>query len=198
MSLLDWLLGRGRDPLEPPREAAPEPPVDTLMPVPAADEVRQRATQFGVTAEVMQRMLDAREELAAEIAREPRAWGFDLLPAGAQRRDLVAELRSRTRLQGPLAESFVADDGRLLALAPDMPTMPDGTPLDEQLVRHAGLAPEAARDVARHVRATMQARLGRALDEEAFEHAVREAAWDHELDAGVVTPPVLGAVASLL
>lgn len=42
-----------------------------------------------------------------------------------------------------------------------------------------------------------QARLGRPLDAEAFEHAVREAAWDHELDATQVAPLVLRAVEEL-
>lgn len=197
MSILGWLLGRARNPLEVP-ETTPRPRVETLMPVPAADEARQRATQFGVSADVMERMLQEHTALMEQIAREPRAWGLDLLPAGAPRHDLTAEYRARTRLQGQLAESFLADDGQLLALAPDPPTMPDGTPLDEHLVRHAGLEPEAAHDLARHVRATILARLGRPLDADAFEHAVREVAWDHELDASVVTPLVLRSVETLL
>lgn len=199
MSLLDWLLGGGRNPLEAPaRERVPEPPVEAVTPVPGADELRQRATQYGVTAEVMERMLAQRDSLGLEVAADPRAFGLDLLPPCAPRHDLEAEYRTRTRLQGGLAASFLADDGRLLGLAPDPPTMPDGTPLPEHLVRAARIGPEAAADIAGHLRSTMQARLGRPLDAEAVEHAVREASWDHELDAATVAPDVLRALRDMV
>ena len=214
MRLLDWLLGRGRNPLEAPATTTTPSRVSTTphvrtpeRPGEAADGatddlsdqlVRQQAQSLGVSVEALQTMLEQRELFVAKVEAEPRAWGFDLLPAGAARRDAAEEYRRATRLTGVLGESFLSGYEPLMAAAPHPLTMPDGTPLDVHLQRRARLEADAARDIADHVRTTIQARLGRALDADAFEHAVREAAWDHELDAAQVTPLVLRAVEELL
>lgn len=160
--------------------------------------LREQATGHGVSTEVMRRLVEQRREQLAEVAPDPRAFGFDLLDRGAARRDVVTEFRARTRTQGPLAESFLAGSDQLLQLTPRPLTMPDGTPLDRHLEEAAGLMPEAAAHVADHLRVTLQARLGRPLEVEHVEHAVREAAWDHELDAARVTPDVLRALVRVL
>lgn len=200
MRLLDWILGRGRNPLEVPAAATTTRVPDEPAPERSApdDELRRWATAMGVTPEVMSRLVEARAALVADIAGAPRSWGLDLVPHGASRRDAASEFRQRTHLQGQLAESFLVDHGALLDVVPDPPTMPDGTPLDALLVRAARLTPDAARDIAQHVRRTIQATLGAPLDPAAVEHAVREAAWDHELDAAVVTPHVLRALNEVL
>lgn len=203
MRLLDWLLGRGRNPLEVPEEERAESFASapaTTPGDPASDDmaVIQQTSTLGVTPEVMHRMLIERKAFVAELAADPRAWGFDLLPASAERRDAAAEFRRRTRMTGALGDSVLVAFDPLLAVVPDPPTMPDGTPLDVHLQRHARLEAEPAQEIAQHVRTTIQATLGRPLDEDAFERAVREAAWDHELDAAQVTPLVLRAVGELL
>lgn len=166
---------------------------------PDRDEaLRQWATELGVTVDVMQRLVEQRRALVYDVAADPRAWGFDLIERGGRRRDVATEFRAATRLQGALAESFLAQHAPLLKLVPDPLTMPDGTPLDQQLVRGARLEPEAASDIARQLRSTLQVRLGRPLETEHVEHAVREAAWDHELDAARVTPDVLRALVSVI
>lgn len=225
MRLLDWLLGRGRNPLEVPDERdgrADRPRVETTPHVrtpehrPArevdpsvaaaearsdADEdvaLRAQANTLGVTPDVMRRMLSERAVLVAEVAQDPRAWGFDLLRPGAERRDLAAEYRRRVRLTGSLGDSFLGWFEPLMALVPDPPTLPDGTPLDQHLARHARLEPEAARDIAHHVRTTLQATLGAPLDADAVEHAVREASWDHDFDVARVLPQVLHAMGDVL
>ncbi len=156
------------------------------------------ARELGVDTDVMQRLVEQRRALVYDIAADPRTWGFDLQPSSAPRRDAATEFRRQTRLTGTLGDSFLQDHEPLLALVPDPPTMPDGTPLDELLARDTSLDPDAAGSVARHVRAAIQERLGRPLDREAFEHAVREAAWDHDLDPSRVAPQVLDAVEALL
>lgn len=202
MSLVAWILGRGRNPLEVPERSprrVPSPAVVDDEEDPGDARVLGAwAAEHGVTPDVMSRLVAQRRVLVAQVAEDPRAWGFDLLAASAPRRDVATELRAGTRLQGALAASFLAGHAPLLALVPDPPTLPDGTPLDEQLVRAARLEREAARDLASHVRSTIQARLGRPLDPEAFEHAVREAAWDHDLDAQRTLPRVLDAVSDVL
>ena len=163
------------------------------------DEVlRDWATELGVSTEVMRRLVEQRRELLHEVALDPRAFGFDLLPRGGSRRDVVAEFRSRTRTQGALAESFLTGSDALLKSTPRPLTLPDGSPLDRHLVQAAGLAPDAAAAIADHLRSTLQARLGRPLETDHVEHSVREAAWDHELDAARVTPEVLRALAPVL
>ncbi|MCB0879249.1 MAG: hypothetical protein KDC46_09755 [Thermoleophilia bacterium] len=156
------------------------------------------ARELGVDTTVMQRLVEQRRGLVYDIAESPRTWGFDLCPARAPRRDAATEFRRQTRLTGTLGDSFLQDHEPLLALVPDPPTMPDGTPLDEHLVAEARLSPEAAIDVARHVRAVIQQSLGRPLDPAAIEQAVREAAWDHDLDAAQATRHVIGALSELL
>lgn len=160
--------------------------------------LRDWARELGVSVEVMARLVEQRRALVRDVAAEPRAWGFDLCERRATRRDVAMELRGRTRLQGALAESFLAGHAALLRLVPDPPTMPDGTPLDAQLERRANVAPEVARDIAAHVRTTIQATLGRPLEQESVEHAVREAAWDHDLEAARVQRDVLHALRSVV
>lgn len=160
--------------------------------------LRDWATELGVTTEVMQRLVTQRRELVQRVAVEPRAWGFDLLPVDASRGDVVGEFRALTRTQGSLAESFLAGHEPLLRLAPRPLTMPDGTALDAHLVAAVHLDPEVAGEIANQLRANLQVRLGRPLEREHVEHAVREASWDHELDAARVTPDVLRALASVV
>lgn len=185
--LLAWLRGRGSDPLETGPAAQDGAPVGD-------GTLQQWARELGVEPAVMQVLVEQRRALVYDVAEDPRAWGFDLLPAGAPRRDVATELRTRTRVTGSLAGSFLVDHDALLALVPDPLTLPDGTPLDEHLRRTARLAPEVARDIAAHVRTTIQASLGQPLDVDAVEHAVREATWDHDLDASRVTPTVVRAM----
>lgn len=188
--LLDWLRGRGTDPLAPthvPASDGPDEPEGEVA-------LQQWARELGVEPETMQVLVEQRRALVYDVAQDPRAWGLDLLPTGAPRRDIAAELRARTRVTGALAGSFLVEYDALLELAPDPPTLPDGMPLDEHLVREARLSPEVARDLSAHVRSTMQASLGRPLDAGAIEHAVREVAWDHDLDAARVAPLVVGAM----
>ncbi|MCW2924931.1 MAG: hypothetical protein JWM98_2335 [Thermoleophilia bacterium] len=156
------------------------------------------ARELGVTPEVMGRMVSERGALVAQVAVDPRAWGFDLLPAGAPRRDVSDEYRARTRLTGAISESFLAGHAPLLAMVPDPPTLPDGTPLDVQLLQEARLEPDVVHDLTQHLRTTIQARLGRPLDAEAVEHAVRDVAWDHDLDVANTLPRVLAALARVL
>lgn len=214
MSLLGWLFGRGRNPLEPPaRSSTPARRVETTSHVrtpertqPAThgstdtsdDALEHQARSMGVDVEALRRMMEERTAFVEEVAAAPRDWGFDLAPATAERRDAAAEYRRRTRMTGALGDSFLVAYDPLLAVVPRPPTMPDGTPLDVHLQRHARLDADAARDIAMHVRTTIQATLGKPLDADAFEHAVREAAWDHELDAAQVTPLVIRAVETLL
>ncbi len=211
MKLLDWLLGRGRNPLETPEATSrvsttphvrtPEQRSDGSD-VSLADEadelIQAQAQALGVSVESLLTMIEQRELFVAKVEAEPRAWGFDLAPADAPRRDAAEEYRRATRLTGVLGESFLSGYEPLMAAAPNPLTMPDGTPLARHLEISARLNADAARDIAQHVRTTVQARLGRPLDADAFEHAVREAAWDHELDAAQVTPLVLRAVEELL
>lgn len=156
------------------------------------------ARELGVDSAVMRVLVEQRRALVYDVAADPRGWGFDLLPAGARRRDIGTEFRRHTRLTGALGDSFLQGHAPLLALVPDPPTMPDGTPLDELLVTGARLAPEAASDIAQHVRSTIQLTLGRPLDRDAFDHAVREAAWDHDLDAARVSDHVNAAVRKIV
>jgi hypothetical protein len=178
--------------------AAASPPADPDVAVDRDAALRQWATELGVSEDVMQRLVEQRRALVYDVAADPRAWGFDLIERGGRRRDVATEFRSQTRLQGALAESFLAEHSALLKLVPDPLTLPDGTPLDEHLVRAARLEPEAAADIARQLRSTLQVRLGRPLEAEHVEHAVREAAWDHELDAARVTPDVLRALVQVI
>ena len=199
MSRFGWLLGRGSNPLDvpdrAPAEAAPPEPQRAAA---SSEHVRQQAISLGVSAETLAEMVDQREQFVAQVAADPRAWGFNLLASGAPRRSVVDEYRRATRLTGTLGESFLASHDALMAVVPEPPTMPDGTPLDEHLVRATRMSGDAARDIAHHVRTTIQATLGAPLDEAAVERAVREAAWDHELDAAQVTPLVLRALADVL
>jgi hypothetical protein len=160
--------------------------------------LRDWARELGVTVDVMQRLVEQRRALVYDVAEDPRAWGFDLIERGARRRDVATEFRAATRLQGTLAESFLAEHAALLKLVPDPLTLPDGSPLDEHLVRAARLDAPAASDIARQLRSTLQVRLGRPLETEHVEHAVREAAWDHELEAARVTPDVLRALVRVI
>lgn len=212
MRLLDWLLGRGRNPLEtretprvtaPPYVRTPERAAEDATaggPVDANDEalLRERARALGVQPDVLRRMLDERAALVDMVRLDPRAWGLDLAPASTTRALLTDHYRHLIRMTGPLGESFLMGYEPLMALVPDPPTLPDGTPLDVHLQRHARVDADAARDIAHHVRTTLQATLGAPLDADAVEHAVREAAWDHDFDAASVTPQVLRAMEELL
>jgi hypothetical protein len=160
--------------------------------------LRDWATELGVTTEVMSRLVTQRRELVQDVAVDPREWGLDLVRTDEPRRDVVAEFRGRTRTQGPLAESFLRGYEPLMRLAPRPLSMPGGVALDAHLVDAARLAPEAAADIATHLRTTLQLQLGRPLEREQVEHAVREAAWDHEFDAPRVTQDVLHALASVV
>lgn len=190
--LLDWLRGRGRDPLavERPPAVADEPPPEDV----GEQALQQWARELGVEPAVMQSLVEQRRALVHEVAEDPRAWGMDLLPTGSPRRDVAAELRARTRVTGALAGSFLVAHEALMELVPDPPTLPDGTPLDVHLQRSARLEPDVARDLADHVRSTIQATLGHPLGVDAVEHAVREVAWDHDLDAARVAPAVVAAM----
>lgn len=189
--VLDWLRGRGSAPLASGDGGDHSAPDGEQV---GGDTLQQWARELGVEPGVMQVLVEQRRALVYDVAEDPRAWGFDLLPAGAPRRDVAAELRARTRVTGALAGSFLVDHDALLALVPDPPTLPDGTPLDEHLQRAARLSPEVAHEVAAHLRTTIQASLGRPLDVDAVEHAVREVTWDHDLDAARVTPTVVRAM----
>jgi hypothetical protein len=196
--LLDWLLGRGRDPL-----ALESPPARAESPSVAAtdeqdDSLRAQAQALGVSVDMLRTMHGARRELVQLVAADPRTWGFDLAPPGEGRRDLATEFRQRTRLTGTIGASFLQDHEPLLACAPNPLTMPDGIPLDGLLREQARLDVDSARDLAGQLRATVQASLGRPLDHAAVEHAVREVAWDHELDAAQVAPLVLRAMSDVL
>ncbi|MCW2926437.1 MAG: hypothetical protein JWM86_405 [Thermoleophilia bacterium] len=211
--LLDWIRGRGRNPLESPhgaatgevvRAAVTEPSERAAVAAPAADDdplgdgaLAGQAQALGVSVEMLRTMHGARRELVALVAQDPRAWGFDLVARGAVRRDLAAEFRQRTRLTGTIGDSFLQGHEPLLALAPDPLTTPAGHPLDRVLREQARLDADAARDLARHLRVTVQASLGAPLDHESIEHAVRELAWDHELDAARIAPQVLDALADV-
>ena len=214
MKLLDWLRGRGSNPLAVAEEAStrtrvastphvrlPERPSgsddDGLADV-GDQQVRQQALALGVSVEALLTMLEQRELFVAKVESEPRAWGFDLTPADAPRRDAAEEYRRATRLAGVLGESFLSVYEPLMAAAPNPLTMPDGTRLDEYLERTTGLGVDAARDIAVHIRSTIQATLGKPLEQDAVEHAVREASWDHEFDAAVVMPSVLHAMSDIL
>ncbi len=156
------------------------------------------ARELGVDDDVMQRLVEQRRALVFDVADDPRGWGFDLIPARAQRRDAATEFRRATRLTGALAESFLVDHGPLLALVPEPPTMPDGMPLDAWLAQSARLHSDEARAIAHHVRTTIQATLGAPLTREAIEHAAREASWDHDLDAARTIDAVVIALRDLL
>jgi hypothetical protein len=160
--------------------------------------LRGWATELGVSTEVMSRLVSQRRELVQDVAVDPRAWGFDLIERDASRRDVVTEFRSRSRTQGPLAESVLRGYEPLLRLTPRPLTMPSGTALDAHLVDAVHLDSEAAAEISDQLRSTLQVRLGRPLGAEHVEHAVREAAWDHELDAARVTADVLRALADVL
>lgn len=160
--------------------------------------LRSRATELGVSVEVLARLLDGRRALVEQVSRDPRAWGLDLLPASSPRRDVVTEFRRLTRLQGALADSLLQGWEPLLRLVPDPLTAPDGTPLPTLLEVQARLPPDAARDVAGHLRAAVQLRLGRALGPEAVERAVREVSWEHQLDPARIEPRVAEALRSVV
>jgi hypothetical protein len=211
--LLDWLLGRGRNPLEVPddRPAVAATP-HVRVPEAAASDVtsesrfpdetdvvlRQQAQSLGVKVEALVEMLEQRERFVAAVEADPRAWGFDLAPPNAERRDAVGEYRRATRLTGTLGESFLSGYEPLMAAAPDPLTMPSGVELPTHLHERAGLPREAAQDIAQHVRSTIQATLGRPLGADAVEHAVREASWDHDFDVSRVLPQVLDAMGDVL
>lgn len=209
--LLDWLLGRGRNPLEAPGShvvgTIPHvrtPPREDAATQQLADEadalLEQQARVLGVDVSTLVEMLEQRELFIAKVEAEPRAWGFDLLAADEVRRDVASEYRRATRLTGTLGESFLSAYEPLMAAVPDPLTMPpDGlATLPEQLEEHAGLTPEAARDVAQHIRTTVQATLGQPLTKDAVERAVREAAWDHDFDAATYVPKVVDALETVL
>ncbi len=221
MRLLDWLLGRGRNPLEVPettaRAAAAHASAHALEhdPEPAATEhdpeadrladeadqlLRQQAQALGVDVPTLVEMLEQRELFVAKVEAEPRVWGFDLLAPDAPRRDVVGEYRRASRLTGTLGESFLSAYEPLMTAVPDPLTLPpDGMQtLPELLEEVDGISPEAAADIAQHLRTTLQATLGRPLEAEAVGRAVREAAWDHDFDAAVVLPKVLEAMEDVL
>lgn len=170
-----------------------------LLPEGGSDEqVRSWAAELGVQPELLVRLVQLRSQLVAEVADDPLAWGFGLLPRGMAPRDLVEEFRMRTRTQGDLAESFIAGHPPLLELMPDHLMLPSGRPLAIELTTRAALEPDAAFELATHLRSTLQARLGRPLDADAVAHAVREVAWDHQLDASLVTARVLAVLADVV
>lgn len=196
--LLDWILGRGRNPLERAQPSAAQGGWSAPAPESAGDvgaeSLASQAQALGVSVEMMRTMHGARRELVKLVSADPRAWGFDLVARGEPRRDIAAEFRQRTRLTGSIGDSFLQGHGPLLALSPDPLTTPEGLPLDRVLAEQARLDTDAARDLARHLRVTVQASLGAPLDVDSIGHAVREIAWDHELDAARVTPQVLSAL----
>lgn len=177
--------------------AASAPPPD-LTDASSDADLADWARELGVEKDVMQRMVDQRRALVQEVASDPRGWGFDLLDARAPRKNVTDEYRRHTLLGGSLGESFLQAHAPLLHLVPDPPTMPDGTALDEQLMRAARLEQEPAAAIAAHLRTTIQATLGEPLDRAAIEHAVREVAWDHDLEAAKVSTSVLYAMRDLL
>jgi hypothetical protein len=176
------------------------PPAEpSLIPVEATDaQLRSWAAELGVQPELLRRLIEARSTLVAEVADDPLAWGFGLLPKGVRPRDLVEELRAHSRTRGPLAESFIAGHPPLLRLMPEHLTLPAGRPIAIEFTLQAGLEPDAAWELAQHLRTTLQARLGRPLDAESVAHAVREIAWDHQLDAALIGPRVQAALAPVL
>lgn len=161
-------------------------------------ELAHWARELGVEPAVMQQLVEQRRGLVYDIADDPRAWGFDLLASSSERRDAAAAFRQQTRLTGRLAESFLQDHPPLLALVPDPPTMPDGTPLDAYLAERAAIEPEVARAVATRIRVELQGSLGQPLEREAVEGAVRDACWDHDLDATRTIGLVVDALADVL
>jgi hypothetical protein len=164
----------------------------------SSDRARDLATELGVTPEVLERLVDERRTLVAEVAADPAAWGFGLVAPSAERRDVVTELRQRTRLAGRLAESFIDGYAPLLDLVPDPLVLREGVTLPEALVGTGGLTMEAAMGVARQVRAGVQAHLGRPLERATVARAVREAAWEYDFDASIVEPAVLDLLAPVL
>lgn len=161
------------------------------------DALLDQARAHGVDAEVFARMLEGVDELVEQVRRDPRAWGFDLLPVGVARRSVEQEFAARVRIRGPLAASFLQGHGPLLACAPDPLTVPSGASVASVLVDRARVDEEMATELAQLLRTTIQARLGGPLDRAAVEHAVREVAWDREVDAAQITPMVLHALAGL-
>jgi hypothetical protein len=208
--LFDWMLGRGSNPLAPPGSVATGSSAPSPTPEPRDEEaerlaieadvaMQQQARTLGVDIGTLVEMLDQRELFVAKVQAEPQAWGFDLAPPEMPRRDLAAEYRRATRLTGSLGESFLVGYEPLVAAAPDPLNMPDeGMTLPRWLERKAGLEPDAARDIAQQLRVTIQVTLGQPLTASAVEHAVREAAWDHDLDAAHWTPLVVHALADVL
>lgn len=176
------------------------PPAEpAFIPAGATDEqLRSWAAELGVQPDVLRRLVEQRAELVAEVAEDPLAWGFGLLPRGISPRSLVEEFRARTRTGGDLAESFIAGHPPLLALMPEHLVLPAGRPIAIEFTLQAGLEPDAAWELAAHLRTTLQARLGRPLDAEVIAHAVREVAWDHQLDADLVGARVQSVLAPVL
>ncbi|MCW2950679.1 MAG: hypothetical protein JWN41_1692 [Thermoleophilia bacterium] len=173
----------------------PTPVEAALLPSDATDrQLRSWAGELGVQPDLLRKLIAVRAQLVSEVAEDPLAWGFGLLPRGIRPRDLVEEFRERTRTRGDLAESFITGHPPLLALMPEHLGVPGGRPIALEFVVAAGLAPDAAYELASHLRATLQARLGRPLDADAVSHAVREIAWDHQLDAALVTGRVLAVL----
>lgn len=176
------------------------PPAEpALIPAGATEEqLHGWASELGVQPDVLVRLVQQRTALVAEVAEDPLAWGFGLLPAGVRPRSLVEEFRARTRTRGDLAESFIAGHPPLLALMPEHLTLPAGRPIAIEFTLQAGLEPDAAWELAQHLRTTLQARLGEPLDEPSIAHAVREVAWDHQLDVDRLTARVRSVLAPCL
>jgi hypothetical protein len=177
--------------------SAPAEPA--LVPADGSDlQILQWSAELGVQPDVLRRLVEARSALVAEVAEDPLAWGLGLLPKAVAPRDLVEEFRARTRTRGDLGESFLVGHPPLMELMPEHLKVPGGRPIAIEFMTAGGLEPDAAWELAQHLRTTLQVRLGRPLDVAVVEHAVRDIAWDHQLDASVVTGRVLAVLADVV
>lgn len=157
-----------------------------------------RAAELGVQPDVLRRLDAERDRLVSEVAEDPLAWGFGLLPRGVHPRDVVEEFRVRSRTRGPLGESFLTGHPPLLELMPEYLLLPTGRPVAIELVAAAGLDPDAAWEVAAQLRAVIMRGLGRPLDVASVAQVVRDVAWDHQLDAKRLTERVCAVLADVL
>jgi len=158
-----------------------------------------RAAKLGVQPDVLRRLDAERDGLVAEVAEDPLAWGFGLLPSGVHPRDVVEEFRARTRTRGDLGESFLSGHGPLVELMPEHLMLPTTRrPIAIELVMAAGLEPDAAWECSAQLRAALIRRLGRPLDAEVVDQVARDVAWDHQLDAALLQRRITAVLAEVL
>jgi hypothetical protein len=163
------------------------------------DPLESWAIELGVQPEVMQRLVEQRRALAYDIASAPREWGFDLVPASAQRRDARLEFRRRTRLTGRLGESFLVGDPTFASVVPTALTFDDGQMLVDVLTATCGLNADLAAACERQLRMCIVERLGQPLVLEDVANILREVAWDFGHDPATlisVTRDVFASVSS--